>query len=381
MKSISDSDDKPLILLVDDQIENLQVLGNILHNYRISITTSGSDAIRIANEIIPDLIVLDIMMPEMNGFQTCKQLKENEITADIPVIFVTARIQLEDMIEGFRLGAVDYITKPFEGEELIVRVKNHIDLRKAKQTIIIQNENLKQLNFEKSKFLQIMAHDLKNPLKVIHGFSKLIHDKFLSFSVEELKEFMMDIRSSADGMLRIITDMLEINAIDENKVEVIADEFGCEMIGDLVLQDNAPHAYSKNIEIILENSIPDITLTSDFNKLRQILNHLMSNAINYSSYNKRVSLIIDNHFENDKEYVRFKVIDEGPGIPEDEIPLIFEKFRKLSNRPTANEITTGLGLSIVKGYTELLKGIVICDTNLNHGTIFTVVIPVNWYLN
>ncbi len=378
MKNEIKFDERPLLLLVDDQIENLQVLGNILTEYRISITTSGRDAIRIAGEIIPDLILLDIMMPEMNGFLTCKAIKDNPDTADIPIIFVTARIQLEDMVEGFHLGAVDYITKPFEAEELLVRVKTHVDLRRARQTIMWQNKHLLDLNFEKNKFLSIAAHDLKNPLKVIHGFSKLIIDKFLSFSVEEIKEFMNDIRTSAEGMLRIITNMLEVNAIDEGKLEVMTDDIPAEFIGEIILQDNAAHSYSKNIEIILTNEAGKLSINTDFAKLRQLLDNILDNAITFSSFNKKVSIVIDQHDEDNKQYIRFRIKDEGPGISDDEIPLLFEKFRKLSNRPTANEITTGLSLAIVKGYVELLKGVVICDSVLNEGTEFTVVLPLKY---
>ena len=378
MKNEIKFDERPLLLLVDDQIENLQVLGNILTEYRISITTSGRDAIRIAGEIIPDLILLDIMMPEMNGFLTCKAIKDNPDTADIPIIFVTARIQLEDMVVGFHLGAVDYITKPFEAEELLVRVKTHVDLRRARQTIMWQNKHLLDLNFEKNKFLSIAAHDLKNPLKVIHGFSKLIIDKFLSFSVEEIKEFMNDIRTSAEGMLRIITNMLEVNAIDEGKLEVMTDDIPAEFIGEIILQDNAAHSYSKNIEIILTNEAGKLSINTDFAKLRQLLDNILDNAITFSSFNKKVSIVIDQHDEDNKQYIRFRIKDEGPGISDDEIPLLFEKFRKLSNRPTANEITTGLSLAIVKGYVELLKGVVICDSVLNEGTEFTVVLPLKY---
>jgi two-component system sensor histidine kinase/response regulator len=378
MKNEIQFDEKPLLLLVDDQIENLQVLGNILTDYRISITTSGRDAVRIAGEIIPDLIVLDIMMPEMNGFLTCKAIKENPDTADIPVIFVTARIQLEDMVEGFHLGAVDYITKPFEAEELLVRVKTHVDLRRARQTILWQNMHLLGLNFEKNKFLSIAAHDLKNPLKVIHGFSKLIIDKFLSFSVEEIKEFMNDIRTSAEGMLSIITNMLEVNAIDEGRLEVMTDDISVELIGEIILQDNAAHSYSKNIEILLTNETGKLSINTDFSKLRQLLDNILANAITFSPFNKKVSIVIDQHEEDNKQYVRFRIKDEGPGISEDEIPLLFEKFRKLSNRPTANEITTGLGLAIVKGYVDLLKGVVVCNSVLNQGTELTVVLPLSY---
>ena len=122
------SEKKPLVLIVDDTIENLQVLGSILkaENYKVAVATGGNQAVAIASEISPDLILLDVMMPDINGFQTCKNLKNLQLTREIPVIFLTAKVENEDIIEGFKMGAVDYITKPFEFDDLINAVKKYV---------------------------------------------------------------------------------------------------------------------------------------------------------------------------------------------------------------------------------------------------------------
>ena len=148
MKNRKNSQKQPVVLIVDDTIENLKVLGNILkeQNYKIAIARNGNQALTIANEINPDLILLDVMMPEMDGFQTCKNLKKMPSTQEIPVIFLTAKVETEDIIEGFKIGAVDYITKPFNSYELKARVKTHIELKTSRDLLREQNEMLKKLS-------------------------------------------------------------------------------------------------------------------------------------------------------------------------------------------------------------------------------------------
>ena len=139
---------QPLILIVDDTVKNLQVLGTILkaENYKIAVATNGNQAISIANDTNPDLILLDVMMPELDGFQTCKKLKSLPGTKDIPVIFLTAKVETEDIIEGFKAGAVDYITKPFNSYELKARVKTHVELKISKDLLEQKNAILKKLS-------------------------------------------------------------------------------------------------------------------------------------------------------------------------------------------------------------------------------------------
>jgi len=139
---------QPLVLIVDDTVENLQVLGSILksENYKVAVATSGNQAIAIANEINPDLILLDVMMPGINGFETCKKLKSIPLTSETPVIFLTAKVENEDIIEGFKIGAVDYITKPFNSYELKARVKTHIELKTSRDLLKQQNEILERLS-------------------------------------------------------------------------------------------------------------------------------------------------------------------------------------------------------------------------------------------
>lgn len=370
-------DKEPLVLIVDDQIENLHLVGNILHEFHTSIATNGPEAIKIATNQLPDLIILDIMMPEMDGYKVCEILKSKPETQDIPIIFVTALNQVEHLIKGFQSGGTDYVTKPFEPRELQARVKTQLELKKAKEIILRQNENLKQINFERSKFLSIAAHDLRNPLKVIDGFSKLIEDKYSHFTESEIREFLKDIRESADDMLKIIANILDVSALDEGQVKPFPEDIDVTQFMNIIISGNQNHSYIKNIHINLLNNCEGMAINSDFIRLRQIIDNLVSNAMKFSSFNKSITLRLNKYFDkkDNREYIRLDIQDEGPGITPEDLPHIYDKFSKLTNAPTGNETSTGLGLSIVKELLTLLECKLECTTTPGKGTTFSLYIP------
>jgi diguanylate cyclase (GGDEF)-like protein len=163
---------QPLVLIVDDTVKNLQILGTVLkaENYKIAVANNGNQAILTANEIQPDLILLDVMMPGLNGFETCKKLKSLPRTKDVPVIFLTAKVETEDIIEGFKAGAVDYISKPFNSYELKARVKTHIELKFSKDLLEQKNAILKKLSVTDG------LTGLFNHRYIIDGLSRLIEE-------------------------------------------------------------------------------------------------------------------------------------------------------------------------------------------------------------
>ena len=176
---------KPLILIVDDMPKNIQVLSNILYykGYNIRIATTGSQALESIKTKAPDLILLDIQMPEMNGFEVCKILKANPDTKEIPIIFLTAVIEPEKIVQGFELGAVDYITKPFNTAELIVRVATQIEIKQSREKLV-------ELNATKDKFFSIIAHDLRNPFAGIIGLSEIIEADLIENTNVDIPELL-----------------------------------------------------------------------------------------------------------------------------------------------------------------------------------------------
>ncbi len=366
-----------LVLIVDDTKENLQVLGNILreNKYKIVLANNGSEALAIVAKRLPDLILLDIMMPDMDGFEVCSRLKADERTMHIPVIFLTAKTETEDIVRGFKLGGIDYITKPFKHEELLIRVKTHVALKKARDLIVEQNEKLELLNKEKNNFLSIAAHDLKNPITAIKGFSKIIEDENTTLSQEELIDFSKEIRVTAESMFQIVVDLLDINAIEEGKINFSIEPFNIDDFIKSKIDNYKLRAAEKSITINFINNTGNSIVNADSNKVGQVFENLLSNALKFSPFNKNIWIKSEKITLGDgREFIEISVKDEGPGLTEDDKSKLFGKFAKLSARPTNEESSTGLGLSIVKRLAEAMGGATRCESTYGEGAafIFTV---------
>ncbi len=364
----------PFILVVDDILKNLQVIGNILEDegYEISVATSGEEAIEMLQEDIPDLILLDVMMPGMNGFEVCRRLKDMEKIKDVPVIFLTAKTETEDIIKGFELGGVDYISKPFKKEELLVRIKTHLQLKFSKEMIITKNIRLEQLNTEKNEFLGIAAHDLKNPLSTIKGYAELLEVDAPNMSEEEIVEFAGQIKSMSQYMFQIIIDLLDMNAIEEGKMRMNPVDFEVvTVVMNALSKFNVP-AEKKNIKIKFEPDSYTLSAFADVGRTQQVLDNLVSNALKFSPFDKNIYV---KAYAYNTEKICIEVQDEGPGISEEDKTKLFGKFAKLSARPTANENSTGLGLSIVKKIVENMGGDIWCESELGQGASFKFTLP------
>ncbi len=178
------------VLVVDDITRNLQVVGTLLRHagYEVMPATSDAEALEGAQEQVPDLILLDLMMPDMDGLEVCRRLKADPVLKAIPVIFLTASNEMEHLVNGFEVGAVDYITKPFNAPELLARVRTHLELKRARGTIVRYGLELSRLNEEKNEFMGIAAHDLRNPLSAIKGYTEMMVEDAEALEHHELEE-------------------------------------------------------------------------------------------------------------------------------------------------------------------------------------------------
>ena len=370
----ANNENKKLIFIVDDQERNLEVLGTLLrsNNYNVMIASGGHEALAMVTKKLPDLILLDIMMPRMDGYEVCQKLKEGELTKDIPIIFLTAKTETEDLVKGFRIGGLDYITKPFSNEELLVRINNHLELKHSKDIILRQNEELKKLNKEKNEFLRIAAHDLKNPLFTVKGFSQLITKKNQTLELSDIKDYATYITATADQCLQIIINLLDVNAIEEGLMKLSFSRFDLNNIMQDVCEGYNLKASEKDIKLHFTKTDGPNPVTADINKVKQIADNLVSNAVKFSPHGKNIFIEAFRNTKGAQEFAGFSVKDEGPGISEEDKEMLFMKFAKLSAQPTGEENSTGLGLSIVKSLVEAMDGRVWCESEEGQGAKFLV---------
>lgn len=362
---------KPLVLVVDDNPNNIQAVGaNLLRqNIGLLMAADGKRALEAVQAKKPDLILLDIMMPGMDGFEVARQLKANPETQDIPIIFLTAKTATEDILQGFEIGAVDYITKPFNAAELITRVNTHLKLKRYQDIILQKNEELERLSLDKTEFLGIAAHDLKNPIYNISMLAKVIKDENLE--KEEINEFAGDIITTSERMLELIRNLLDINAIEQGKFKMNIESIDFVELAKSVVDSYLERAKAKGIT--LHYSVPDIMprVITDPGFTVQILDNLISNALKYSPFDKNVWITLKT--DAGKAFISIK--DEGPGLSEADQKKLFGKFARLTPQPTGDEHSTGLGLSIAKKYAESLKGDIKLVSVLGEGCDFILELP------
>ena len=370
----------PLILIIDDDPQSLRLLNHALSEagFRVAVANGGDVAFKVLAKRLPDLILCDVIMPEIDGYEVCRRLKAEPDHRDIPLIFLTSRTDPDDLLAGFEAGAVDYVTKPFSSGELLARVRTHTELKRARDTILdyahqleALNGQLKTMNTEKNHILGIVAHDLKNPLTTIMMSAEMVEERVHKVTPASLTEYMQMIRRNVDRIRTIITNLLDASRIDSGKLAVDFKPFElCEFATRLVEQYR-DKATRKQISLNLELPSELIQVVSDENLLYQIADNLLSNALKYSPSERQVCFAIS----ADAEHFQLVVRDQGPGFSRQDQLSMFQKFTRLSAQPTAGESSTGLGLSIVKRLTELLEGQIDCQSESGQGAIFTVSLP------
>lgn len=362
-----------VVLAVDDTPGNLRVLVEALSSYghEVLVATDGRAALDTVRYARPDLILLDVMMPGLDGFETCAALKANPETADIPVIFMTALTETQEKVRAFELGAVDYLTKPFEHAELLARVTTHITISRLRLDLEKRNRQLEDLNRLKNEFMGMAAHDVRNPLTSVLACGDLIDAIADTAPPEKIRYINGQITSSARRINAIITNLLDVNAIDSGQrhLDLVPQEINT--ILERVVEQNSHKARTKTIEILLDAGTKPITCLIDGGAAEQVLDNVISNAVKYSPPDRQVWVRLLTR----EGCVRIEIQDEGPGISKEDQAKMYGKFSRLSAKPTAGEPSTGLGLWIVKELTEAMQGTITCHSEIRQGTTFVVEWP------
>jgi len=369
---------KRLVMIVDDNPENLQVLAGHLNEagYEVLAANNGPRAVALVRNRKPDLILLDIQMPGMDGFAVCSEIKKDKDMADIPVIFITAaRTGTNDVLQGFQVGAVDYVTKPFNSLELLARVRTHIELKLARDLILTYNEQLKRLsrhlqklNTDKNRFLGIVSHDIRGAFSNVVAVSRMLTDGD-PMEETESNALLTDVGIEAEHMITLAQNLLNLDAIERQDVHPAVERVETRPLLEFVLQSHQLAAKAKRIEFVLESD--DVPVRGDLTSCRQVLTNLVSNAVKYSSAGTTIRMTS----RREGSWVRIAVGDEGPGLSVEDQGKLFTPYMRLTSKATASEHSVGLGLSIVKLMTEAMGGAVTCQSEPGRGAIFSATLP------
>ncbi len=374
------------ILVVDDNPMNLRVLLDCLKdaNFRLLVARDGVSAIDQALRARPDIILLDIMMTGLDGYETCRKIKEEPRTTDIPVIFITALSDTIDKIKGFDAGGIDYITKPFQQEEVLARVGVHLQINNLKKQLEeknkmldeknrildMKNEILHELNAAKDRFFSIIAHDLKNPIiSFISGTNMLIKQ---GTDPDEVKEISVVLHENAKKLNRLLEDLLHWAELQMKGMELHAKKVkvheAIEGLG-LLFQDQI-----RKKSLTLENRVPeDLVYTIDPNLLETVLRNILANAVKYTYAEGKIEIQSKQH----DDFLEISISDDGVGIGKNGLDKLFKIESKYSTEGTKGEKGNGLGLIICRELLERIDGRIYAESEKGSGSVFTISLPLD----
>ncbi len=369
----------PTILIADDNPTNLNVLFEYLsaQGYQVLVAEDGTGALEQALYSLPDLILLDVMMPGLDGFETCQKLKESPQTRDIPVIFMTAISETAYVLKGFSVGAVDYLTKPLQREEVLVRVKNHLSIcllqRDLKSEIVIRQqaeEELRALNAGKDVFFSILAHDLKNPMSGLLGLSEALVDTLPSDADETTRELAVDIRDTSHQIGRLLLELLSWAQIQLGKLEASPQVFALLQEVEFAVAFVGVEARAKKIQLVNEITEP-VDVYADMRMNDTVLRNLIGNAIKFTPQRG----IIRISAQRKDKFLEITVADSGNGIPENRLSKLFQLGENKPTYGTGGEKGTGLGLPLSREMVEKNGGKIWVESTLGEGTKFHFTLP------
>jgi len=360
------------VLIVDDEIANVELLARRLEaiGCQTQVASSGERAIALARSEQPDLILLDVMMPGIDGWQTCRRLKSQPETADIPVIFVTAKDRYEDLSKGFEVGGIDYLTKPFEPIELAARVRSAIFTKRLQDELRKTAADLKRMEQSRKELIGMLGHDIRNLANSVVAFMQLVRMGQLEPGRQEFDELLRLSESNISELLRMVNALLDVYKMEEGKLEAMPQAVALAALGDRSIAQVMPEAIAKGIQ--LESALPsDVSVFVDDGLIVRVLTNLLANAVKHtpSGGKVRVDSARDRTLERS---IVIRVHDTGPGIPAEDAPRIFDRFYQGAGRSRGG---SGLGLAFCKLAVELHGGTINVVNPGESGAIVQFTLP------
>ncbi|NBD39321.1 MAG: response regulator [Verrucomicrobia bacterium] len=362
------------ILIVDDSAMARRQIRFFTRKagYQVFEAKSGEEALWLVNETEPDLILMDVSMEGIDGIEACRRLKTDPQNENLPVIFLSAKGEREEIMRGFQSGAIDYIVKPFHPSESLTRMRTHLRVRKLAQLREESIRELEQLNATKDRILRVASHDLRNPTAAIAGLAKYLREDGTNLT-ENQRELISCIEEAGNGVVVLLNELLDLASLDSGQLKMEPEPIALGQLVQNLLPLFKGEAEGKDIKVSFQQAEEVPETVGDRMKLRRVVDNLLSNAIKFTPPGGQVAIRI--YREGDHACLDFE--DNGPGIAEEEQHLLFKEFGKTSNEPTGGEKSTGLGLSICKRIVCSHNGDIEFENLPGSGARFRVKLPVS----
>ena len=346
---------------------------------------SGEKALEAYAQAAPDLVLLDVVLPGINGFEACRQLRARHGAGAAPVIFITAKNESEDVVEGLAAGGVDYLSKPIRPKEALARIRTHLQIRLllAEQQHLVGQ--LSKANAAKSRFLGMAAHDLRNPLASIRGLAEFLRDGVVGTLAADQLDLVNTIHSASQDMLSMVNELLDVATIEAGELKIAPEVVVIAQIVEKAAYLANIEAAKKQTKIVHTSQAPHARINADPSKIRQVIDNLLSNAVKYSPPGSNIAvetvlvgsatMVRVETAANGQEF-SVAVRDQGPGIPESERDRLFKDFGRMSTKPTGGEKSTGLGLAICRKIVDAHHGTITAENLPGGGCVFRFTLPI-----
>lgn len=387
--------EKPLVLIIDDSPVNLMLLYNVLekHHFKVILAHNGEQGLKLAKQSPPDIVLLDVIMPGWDGYETCRRFKQDNALDKIPILFLSALGDTENKVRALHAGGVDYVSKPFQKEELLARVQTHVELAHLRQNLEreVANQTEKiQLLFEalqlsydkaeqasilKTEFLRNISHEFLTPMNIVLGMTDLLlEDTSLN---EEQRHHAETVMNAGKRLMDILTNMLNFAQQFKGELKPTITDFQIHNIIDSLLKRLSKNIQDKELQITTEvaQSLYQ-PLRGDKEGIYKILNSLINNAIKFTTNQGELVIRVQALERSGKQQgVRFEISDTGIGIPVEKQAGLFEIFSQIDGSSTRAYEGMGMGLAVAKMFTENMGGEIGIDSVSSEGSTFWFQIP------
>lgn len=358
------------ILIVDDVPENLDILSRSLEQqaYNVLVATSGEMALKVADRTRPDLILLDIMMPGIDGFETCRRLKASADTQDIPVIFLTAWDDSDGLLEGFRAGGVDYITKPFQKEEVLIRIRTHLQIHLLQASLKHSLNEIDRMHREQEAFLR---HELNNRITPIIGYAEMLFNTDDGSFGEQRLKWIRTVYDSAQDISDLVDDLKQLHDFEADRFDLHRTPADLLSLVHRVA-DDLKTVYGDQANIRIQNELKNSTVHMDPNLIIGVFQNLIKNAIEHvSDLPDEAEREVKVHLGNEGAQAVVRIHNGGEPVPPDKLASFFEKF----NTGKKERGGTGLGTTYAYLVTTAHGGLIDVTSSPEGGTTLTVQLP------